>query len=115
MGVPYLLEYCVEKTASVAMKIARWGYGVHGHDLIIVACWNAEKVYDIEKLDKLLAEIVEAIDHRALWDVIDGELIEDLLKYICSRLGEVTPEGLNLDKVSVRVQNKMITLGCEKV
>ena len=110
-----MLKYCVEKTASVAMKIAKWGYGVHGHDLIIIACWNTLKVYDIEELDRLLARIVDTIDHRALWEVIGGELIEDLLNYVCRRLSKNTPKGLILDKVSVRVQNKLITIECGEV
>ncbi|MEB3759963.1 MAG: 6-carboxytetrahydropterin synthase [Desulfurococcales archaeon] len=109
-----MLKYCVEKTASVAMRITKWGYGLHGHDLAIIACWDAQEVYDIEKLDRILTKIVEKIDHNALWEVIGGELIEDLLKYICSRLSEDTPKGLFLDKVSVRVQNKLITLRCDE-
>lgn len=108
-----MLKYCVEKTASLAMKITKWGYGVHGHDLVIIVCWDARQVYDIEKLDRILTRVVETIDHRALWEVVEGELIEDLLKYICDRLSKDTPKGLFLDKVSVRVQNKMIIIGCE--
>lgn len=81
---------CAEATASVAMRVESMGYGLHGHDVTVRACIcydSREGHADVEGLAKTLRDVLAAVDHRALWEVVGGEgTLEDLIEYVVSRL-----------------------------
>ncbi|MEB3780089.1 MAG: hypothetical protein GSR85_07660 [Desulfurococcales archaeon] len=88
----YKWVYCAEDVVSVAMKIERMGYGLHGHDVNVKLCVCASKkgILDLETLKAILRDVTGSITHRPLWEVTgkDDSLIEDLLIYVRDRVSE---------------------------
>lgn len=78
-----VFKLCVEETISVALQPP--GYGVHGHDLTVKACWcNPGERIDIEVLASILSDGLKSFRHRPLWEVLgrSDAMIEDLLLYL---------------------------------
>ncbi len=105
-------RYCVSKTISVAMKIERWDYGLHGHDIEVTACWSADKPVDLEYLDSILTKTLSSIDHKPLWETVGGGgIIEDLLTYLCNNTS-LYVKGAELVKITGRMLNKRVDYYC---
>ena len=96
-------RYCVSATVSVAMRIEDMGYGLHGHDITVTACFSSRRRHNIDGLRGLLEETLRPVDHQALWEVlgVSDAMVEDLLLWLEERLGERV-KGLGLSLSSLR-------------
>ena len=80
--------YRVSGRVSVAMRIPEWGYPLHGHDVEVSACFASERRVDLELLYHALEAELSKIDHRPLWEALEGRgsTLEDLAEWLLSRL-----------------------------
>jgi len=109
-------KYCVSTTVSIALEIPEWGYGVHGHDIDIEACYVSEGRVNIDSLKDMLDTAARRYDHKPLRDSLRYTrypLIEDMLEDLCERLKlETGGQGLRLASVTARLRERSITLQC---
>lgn len=102
---------CVEEPVSVALKPFR--YEVHGHDVVVRACWCVDREegrVDIEILASTLSRALDSIDRKPLWEVLGVEdaAIEDLLEHLRERLEETV--GPRLCGLEARWRGRSISL-----
>ncbi len=107
---------CVEKWLSAALSIKDKNYGLHGHDYLVKACIEAEKLQGSFLIDhyvllNLLESCIYLLDHSFLNDVLgdDSPSAEKLAKHIhdcLRRSAEIA------DKDTVRVEVCTATRMC---
>ena len=81
-------EYCARSWASIALRLPRMGYSLHGHDVEVEACIESSRVVDVEEVARSLGEAVSSVDYKPIWEALgrDEALIEDLLLHVLDKL-----------------------------
>ncbi len=85
--------YCASATASIALRAERFGYRVHGHDVVVRVCVEVGRIVDLVEYSRLVEDVVSRFDHRPLWEVLEigDPLLEHLaaeaLRGVVQRLG----------------------------
>ena len=80
-------KYCARSTASIALTARRFGYRLHGHDIVIKLCIDTNEVINLTEFSGLVKQVVSRYDRILLEDIIgDDAIIEDLLARILSEM-----------------------------
>lgn len=106
------LEFCSARHVSVAIRAPSLGFGeVHGHDLIVEACFCGGRGLDVELVDEALWRELSRFHRRPLWEELGSAeaLIEDLLLHLASRLPRRL-EGARLCGLEARWPGRRIKL-----
>ena len=104
---------CASLRVSVAMRLEFMGYGLHGHDVEVTACYcysEGEAREDLEAIGEALDEALKPLRRAALWEVTGREgTLEDLLLYVARSLSARGLRG-RLCYLQARVPDREVRL-----